>query len=412
MSVYKRISNWNEEIIQPINELVENPPGGCDALDPLDEAEEDYLWKKQDIIDVQEKLKEICPDNEFEELKTPQLATREIIDEILVAIALGWCGCEEVPDSWSLGTFTCQEVSGTTNSEQCCGIIHGDDVSERGAFWWLWGYTITTYLSPYIDINAGSTVSYGDAVTEFDTAKTESHSWLMDRRDELYYQSWVEYNRNELEGKEAALEVLQLQLAACTINCEDIQSQITEIEQEISDLEDEIAEDIIKRDEAKEKAEEHLSKADAAAEANWAALLAMTSFDPNTINIINLIGELSGSYESGPDTYIRGSFNVTKSGTHPLSGEFLDLPVLTGYFTPSGLPYTKGWPLIWGSYWYWEYETLRICVPSQAALGICDDDTYETEYHRGPSISAGCAGTLELTITLGSGGRKVVEYEP
>ncbi|GAF90685.1 unnamed protein product, partial [marine sediment metagenome] len=55
---------WNE-IIQEVNELAENPNEGCDPLETLEEVEEDYIWNKRDIENVQNKLIEICPSNEF-----------------------------------------------------------------------------------------------------------------------------------------------------------------------------------------------------------------------------------------------------------------------------------------------------------------------------------------------------------
>ena len=85
--------SWNEDIIQEINDLCENPFSGCSPLPPLEKVEEKHRWSKQDIQDAQDKLKEICPDNEFGEM--PELWKKLTIDELEIAISLGWCNCDE-----------------------------------------------------------------------------------------------------------------------------------------------------------------------------------------------------------------------------------------------------------------------------------------------------------------------------
>ncbi len=90
MSAYK-ITDWNEDIIQKINELCENPDPGCEPLDPLEEVTDPHRWSVEDIEDAQDKLKEICDENEFEaELK---LWKQEIVDELKEAIENEWCLC-------------------------------------------------------------------------------------------------------------------------------------------------------------------------------------------------------------------------------------------------------------------------------------------------------------------------------
>jgi hypothetical protein len=89
--------DWND-IIQRINNLSQNPPEGCDSLDPLDEVPENHKWSVGDIVAIRDRLLEICEDNVFEvELFSPTGTakwTQSIIDEINAAIEAGWCGCE------------------------------------------------------------------------------------------------------------------------------------------------------------------------------------------------------------------------------------------------------------------------------------------------------------------------------
>ena len=61
---YKR-SDWNEDIIEKINELCVNPDSGCVPVDELEEVKEKHIWTKKDITEAQDKLIEICPENSF-----------------------------------------------------------------------------------------------------------------------------------------------------------------------------------------------------------------------------------------------------------------------------------------------------------------------------------------------------------
>jgi hypothetical protein len=90
MSVLTR-QRWNE-IVRAINELGANPPGGCQAIEPLEEVPESHRWSRADIRAAQDKLREICSENEFGEI--PRLWKQSIVDELQAAIERGWCNCD------------------------------------------------------------------------------------------------------------------------------------------------------------------------------------------------------------------------------------------------------------------------------------------------------------------------------
>jgi len=113
--------DWND-IIQRVNDLAQDPDDGCDPLEPLEEVGTDHVWTRDDVIQVQDKLTEICEDNTWSaELR---LWAQEIIDEIEAAIANGWCGCEEecVPQC-SNAYGSVEEYCGSFFTEECrsCG---------------------------------------------------------------------------------------------------------------------------------------------------------------------------------------------------------------------------------------------------------------------------------------------------
>jgi len=85
--------DWNK-IIQRINDLAQNPPGGCEPVDVLPEVEKNHIWTRTDVTDVQDKLIEICKDNTDTFTAELRLWTQDIIDEINEAIDRGWCDCE------------------------------------------------------------------------------------------------------------------------------------------------------------------------------------------------------------------------------------------------------------------------------------------------------------------------------
>lgn len=84
-------ARWNE-LIRQVNELASNPDGGCNSVSTLAEVGPNHKWSKSDIRAVQDKLREICDENEFDELKS--IWRQHTIDEIEEALARGWCNCD------------------------------------------------------------------------------------------------------------------------------------------------------------------------------------------------------------------------------------------------------------------------------------------------------------------------------
>lgn len=422
--VYKRITNWNGEIIQPINELATNPPEGCDPLTELPEAEENHLWMKQNIVDVRDKLKEICEDNDFTGLEVPQLITIELIQEIKDAIANGWCAeCadeqEEELTEWSLGTWTCRRESGTRNINQCCGI----EIEVKDFLSQYTGYDVYKYTSEYynpMEYSVGNNQNWTILQDTFIETRRASVSWCGKRRSELLQQRTVEQKSEEIKNKQETLNILQQQLAACTSNCGTIQTQISEIEQEIGILENEIQEAKQKRDEYKQEAENYLTKANMSATANWAALAALKSWDPQTINIVaDLISGITSEWGVGkyPFNYRIGRWGVGYKKQYIHSPNYIDTGnTMVGSFTPSGLPYSKNGPIIWGSDWYRAYQKKHCCGIWEMNQGLCiigecfDWEDFEIVNDL-PSVHTE-GDTLELKVGITHGTKPAENYNP
>lgn len=118
MAVWKR-KDWNE-IIQRINDLSANPSQGCDPLPPLEEVGPNHRWSKSDIRTVQDRLTEICSENQFSaELR---LWSQSVIDEINAAIAAGWCGCEGCELEENNITLRINEVTILRRDFECVGM--------------------------------------------------------------------------------------------------------------------------------------------------------------------------------------------------------------------------------------------------------------------------------------------------
>lgn len=317
-SVYKRITNWNEEIIQPINELVINPPEGCGALTELPEAEENHLWMKQDIIDVQNKLKEICHDTIFTDLETPQLITVILIEEIEDAIERGWCDCGP------LASYTNNWINGWPFYEGMSNPIK------------------VTYFPTNRDtlndcIETTWRTSTADGWKRFDSLPYE----MID--DSENYQNAVEIKRtyNEIEGLIPIWEENR-SLAKYW----DYQAGIVE-----TDEEREIAEE--KRDEYQKKADEKLLEIDNLALTNIEKCWALTGTTKHTPNLAYLLYEkrdIAKAWDYGnlfaiiiapwdtdkhPSTHTQSTFEVKVKH----SDEDERYVRFEGKCTPSGLPY-------------------------------------------------------------------------
>jgi hypothetical protein len=148
--VLKR-SDWND-IIQQVNDLSSNPDAGCDPIEPpLEEVGPDHKWSKTDISTVQDRLKEICEENEFDEI--PDLWKQRTIDEINEAIARGWCDCEKCQAEDETLIIhevnpTCLAVGVNALELPCEGILDRSTCpeSQSGSFDW---YTFATGVTGF-----------------------------------------------------------------------------------------------------------------------------------------------------------------------------------------------------------------------------------------------------------------------
>lgn len=214
MAVYRRITDWNEQIIQEVNNLAENPPSGCDPVTPLEEAEEDHLFMKQDVIDVQDKLKEICSDNNFTELNTPQLIINDIIQELKDAIINGWCGCEPLIERWSVGSYE--------RTATCCSF---DRYTEERVDETIW-------QQPFLDAKE----ALGQTATEYSDAQQQRCYW---HHKAIEFQVELEQLQSELEqllaaepqdsaaivAKQAEIDAKQIELDEAETERDDYKSQ-------------------------------------------------------------------------------------------------------------------------------------------------------------------------------------------
>lgn len=356
---------WNE-IIGKVNDLCENPPDGCDPIPGLEEVDPDHIWTKIDIIEVQDKLKEICDDIEFTDLG--ELWTSTIIDEIVEALDVGWCNCEES----DFGVWADEFFEATPLSTcECCYPTSVREFSFHNILF----EERTTYTSPCFERNTAEFLaSRAEAFDLYNIAHENSKDWVEDRRKELLQQRIVEEKSTELLAKKAKLENLQNQLAACQSgpgDCFGLTQQIAELEKEIADLEEEIQEAKDRRDEAKEKADEHLAAADEAAIENWGILFELESWSPVYVNMVEElysqgevpeIGVVSEKYGEDRDWWVWGLGGYPYD-SHTRSSWILQGVANTGfrsytmfgYFTPSGLPYTASSPgKSFGEvYWRW-----------------------------------------------------------
>jgi hypothetical protein len=87
---FKR-DDWNA-VIDSVNEVITNPPSGCDPLDPIEHVEPNTVWRKSHIQEVQDALKATCDQIEFSPI--PDLWKSSILAEIEGKLSQAWCNCD------------------------------------------------------------------------------------------------------------------------------------------------------------------------------------------------------------------------------------------------------------------------------------------------------------------------------
>ncbi|KKL78753.1 hypothetical protein LCGC14_2021690 [marine sediment metagenome] len=206
--------SWNEDIIREVNTLCENPDTGCDPLETLEEVDEDHIWLEEDVIDVQDKLKEICPENEFDDLKEPQLwHYDEIIVPIEEAIERGWCGCGPNETEYDFGFFPQRTLEAGRRISKSAPTV---SITPTGCG----GFETITYLSPWYPVPPENEILLDIIQTAGDdNISTFSYTALA---------SLVFFYEDNVEDIEDEITVLEGQIAA-------IEDDITDKEAEISE---------------------------------------------------------------------------------------------------------------------------------------------------------------------------------
>lgn len=410
---------WNQ-IIQEVNELATNPDEGCDPLAPLEEVPEDHIWNKTDVNEVHDKLKEICPDNQFTELLENQPWTSLIVDEIKDALVRGWCECEPVLDEWSLGQWTVEKAYGhRTGGGRCeaTWIISGPMAAYVGIdeFW----FSSTCYDTQ--QYAAADTVLWETIQETYTEAREKGVLWVGNRRNELVQQRLVEQYSTLLISKRDQLESLQNQLAACSGDCSSISEQISQINSDISDLENSIQEAKDRRDAYKSEAITNLAEADAAATENWEAQQTAQHWDPAAFNVVaEHISEVTSEWGLGSYPYLAERWSVWGVGkgiwyaSNPTLRRGSNM--MSGLFTPSGLPFSRNWPLIFGNAWWYQKQKRHKCgiwdvTSSGCVLGEWGEWEIVGEWFS--QLGGWREGDkLELTFARTEGTEQVEEYDP
>ena len=96
----------------------------CPTVDPLPPDDGTLPWLHSDVQSVLDKLKEICPDNDFSDIDLSKPWNSKWIDEIYAAMAKGCCGdcCPSccASDEVTITVFTCPNM-GTNWAPDCDG---------------------------------------------------------------------------------------------------------------------------------------------------------------------------------------------------------------------------------------------------------------------------------------------------
>ncbi len=323
--------NWNEDIIQRVNDLCENPDSGCDSLPLLVKVDPKHRWSKTDIQEVEDKLLEICPNNTFSD--TPEKwSYSETIVPIENAIEEGWCECVEVPSEqhYDLGFWDTEHLDARRGVDaQTSATLCGTLVYDHGGDWYPAvnnSPIIVAIRAQYSIINTQRTI-YGAASYE-----------IFDLEDEIIQlESDISLLNSQIESLESTIDVVctaDPESTTCrTAQAELIEkeAELAEKEAELAEKEAELAEKILIRDAAR-------VLWDTAAQTQWALFSTITLRYPTDISPIqDLFPEMSepwGDYFE--DT--RGTDKPKWKYYCNISGRTF---TNTGYFSPSGYSYVS-----------------------------------------------------------------------
>lgn len=160
--------NWNE-LIRDINEMIEDPPSGCESIGFLEEVDPEHIWTQKDVEDVRDKLEEMCPDNEFEEdLDKPW--RKAIIDELEDNMRFCGCGIDEYSlDSkfFELGTCSQDRIMCEDMRYNLATLIDGMFVGKKNWKWYTWRTLIINHSND-------NDAEFAEKKAEYDATKEPS----------------------------------------------------------------------------------------------------------------------------------------------------------------------------------------------------------------------------------------------
>jgi hypothetical protein len=330
---YRRLgtNSW-QELLDQVNNVLQNPPTGCDPIAPVDAPDPEHKWAKADITEVHEQLN-LMPGNCFTFQDIPDKWKVSIIEDIEDQLSNAWCDCGEecVAECSNAQAGRVYTYNGSLTATDCGPNIPGGAIPGRNAMRdaFLAGWNARWILQ---DDWSPAYIALCDLQAE-----------LEDLEDEL----------TDLEDELTALEALRD--TACAIpgpSCDAAQALVDAKQIEVDDKQDEVD---LKQDEVDTQqalVDGFLAAADAyaldsMAHAVNAVTVTATCGDSvlGNIPVAELVDYACD--ELGPDCLPRDPLRCeifwelqekTSRISEPTS-EGIWLTQTDGYYTPSGLPY-------------------------------------------------------------------------
>jgi hypothetical protein len=352
---YRRIgtNSW-QELLDQVNDVLENPPAGCDALDPIETPEESHKWSKTDIQGVHDKLNEM-PGDCFSFAEIPDKWKLSIITDIEDQLGDAWCECDDCFDECTNAQGVVITYLGSLITSDClyCGVSGSDlcdtEVEELMA----------------------------EAVAAGNRASVAKNNWVDTQVEYCHLKEEVE----ELEAELENLEESRDEICALPDNvpaCQAAQAEVDEKQAEVD-------EKTIERDDKKTEVDDYLADADNeaidsmdfAAQASGASLACGSYLAPSA-GVEPCTN--SGCDDLEPECWFQGQnpdrccvgWSVQRKGTllAPYHHEGGWQALGGGRYTPNGLPYvTSG--------------TGALCIPDKACVVY------------GPTPCTGCSSTYQ-----------------
>lgn len=228
---YRRVgaNSW-KELLDQVNDKLENPPSGCDPLEPIEVPDEPHRWAKSDIREVHDRLNEMPGDCfDFEDI--PDLWKISIIEDIEDQLENAWCECEQC---W----YPCDNTadreetflgSSSTDDGDCttCGLSQEDNDACRAI-----------YDSEYLPAS--------QALAEARSDYNENFLKACDLEEEIE-ELEEEIERLEEEKNEACADEDQAE------RCQQLTQELQEKEDELEEKQEELDEAERIRDESRPK---------------------------------------------------------------------------------------------------------------------------------------------------------------